>query len=279
MPPVRPETAVIALDPEVSKHIPKAPWYRKISRPQSARLDDYLKVHISVSLQALPGASDLVRQANQMRRLRNLFVHDADASNLLPQYLNKAGLRLMRNLLVHQDPAVPARVLQATCIGAEDELVADARLLEDSLVVISCSGKTYEVQFDQISALAEGSDEGLRSFCVVEDGSYVTWPQLDLHLDIDGIRQLVDPDYRKQLVLERIRNDKRFGMAVAEVRTRYGLRQADISGLSERQLRRIEDGARPRAKTLEKLSRAHGLNTNTYLNEVAEAMQARRSPR
>ena len=98
---------------------------------------------------------------------------------------------------------------------------------------------------------------------------------MDLHLDIDGIRQLIEPDYRQQLVLERIRNDKCFGMAVAEVRSKYGLRQADIDGLSERQLRRIEDGARPRVKTLEKLSSAHGLDTNAYLNEVAEAIQAK----
>jgi transcriptional regulator with XRE-family HTH domain len=54
------------------------------------------------------------------------------------------------------------------------------------------------------------------------------------------------------------------------VREEHGLRQGDIPGLSERQVRRLEQGhAFPQAKTVEKLAAAHGLSVADYLKELA----------
>ena len=73
---------------------------------------------------------------------------------------------------------------------------------------------------------------------------------------------------------ERLRHDALFGRALASVRRRHDLRQTDIPGLSARQLSRIESGSRPRAATLRQLATAHGLDTNVYLNEIAEVINS-----
>ena len=265
--------AVIALDPEVSRHIPKSRWYRKYRKPQESLLDEFSVLYVSVSLRDLPEVSSFVREAHLRRHLENLFIHDPDASNLLPQYLHKAGLKLFSNLIVHQQADVPARILHAKAIGAADELIADAHLVENFLVVMSCSIKTYEIELSKIAALSRKSDRDVRSFQVEKDGSYVYWPSLDVHLDMESIRQLSDPNYPEKAKQKRVLSDQLFGQAVADVRRKHGCRQTDVEGLSERQLRRIEAGARPRVSTLNLLAEAHGLSTNEYLNELAETIQ------
>ena len=48
------------------------------------------------------------------------------------------------------------------------------------------------------------------------------------------------------------------------------LRQADIGDISDRELRRIENGeVFPHAGTLEKLASAHGMSVDAYMNELA----------
>ncbi len=268
--------AVIALDPEVSRHIPKSRWYRKYRKLQDSLLDEFSALYLSVSLRDLPEVSSFVREANNKRYLENLFIHDPDASNLLPQYLQKAGLRLFSNLIVHQQADVPARILHARTIGAADELIADAHLVENFLVVMSCSTKTYEIELSKIAALSRKSGRDVRSFQVEKDGSYVYWPSLDVHLDMESIRGLSDPNYPEKAKQERVQSDQLFGQAVADVRRKHGLRQSDIKGLSERQVRRVETGARPRVSTLNLFAKAHSLSTNDYLNEVAETIQSYR---
>ena len=59
------------------------------------------------------------------------------------------------------------------------------------------------------------------------------------------------------------------------IREEAGLRQADISGLSARQVSRIEAGSgTPRQQTLHKLAAAHSLTVSEYLERVAERLEA-----
>ena len=64
-------------------------------------------------------------------------------------------------------------------------------------------------------------------------------------------------------------SDIRFGEAVAAFRKQCGLKQADIQGLSERQVRRIEKGERTKVDTLGILARSHGLSLKAYLDKIA----------
>ena len=67
---------------------------------------------------------------------------------------------------------------------------------------------------------------------------------------------------------------ERFGEAIYIVRKKAGLRQPDIKGLSERQVRRIENGERPRVGSLGRRAEAHGMTLNGYLNEIARTIHA-----
>ncbi len=59
------------------------------------------------------------------------------------------------------------------------------------------------------------------------------------------------------------------------MRKGYGLERTDIANLSDRQLRRIEnEGIRPGISTLAALAKAHKLELNAYLNELAGHLNA-----
>jgi transcriptional regulator with XRE-family HTH domain len=84
------------------------------------------------------------------------------------------------------------------------------------------------------------------------------------------VRIILDPGERERAKARRLQEAKGFARALAAHRRRHGLRQSDIPGLSERQIRRYEHGARIPLPSLELLARAHGLDVSTFLDEVVE---------
>jgi hypothetical protein len=89
--------------------------------------------------------------------------------------------------------------------------------------------------------------------------------------------------YRERRVPQRIQRARalrlahnvRFGAAVTALRQRHALGQAQVSGLSERQVRRIEQGARPRPATQGALAESHGLSPAAHLDALAAEMGPR----
>jgi alkylresorcinol/alkylpyrone synthase len=58
----------------------------------------------------------------------------------------------------------------------------------------------------------------------------------------------------------------------------HGLKQTDIKGLSERQVRRLEEGdTLPHSSTLTKLAASHGMSINDYMGELAKRSGRRAS--
>ena len=100
------------------------------------------------------------------------------------------------------------------------------------------------------------------------------WPGADVHLDLEAVRIALDPNARDRALRRRIVHDRRFGLAVAKLREAKRLRQSDVSGVSARQLRRIEAGEfMPRVDTLKKMAAAHRMKLPEYLDAVAQAGQ------
>jgi transcriptional regulator with XRE-family HTH domain len=159
--------------------------------------------------------------------------------------------------------------LRAWQAGAQDALIAEASVSEGRLFLLSCALEHLDLLIRQVPALAHASDEDLRGFQLAEDGSYLHWPRLDVHLDLGAVRYLIDPVARRRMDLVRVAHDRRFGEAVASLRRDRGLEQWAIPGVSERQVRRIEAGSIPRVSTLEKLAAAHGKKVDEYLAEIA----------
>lgn len=249
--------------------LPGRSGWRVVKRPDTDLIEDARNILVLVAASDLSAVADFVREANRTHHLRALLVHaDVDALWVV-QMLDRADLRTLRNLLVHEGPAVPRRVFGAWKLGAQRQLVADARVVGDRLMVVSCAMERLEVAFKDVPVLARLPIEERAVFEIADDGSYLHWPGADVHLDLEALRVAVDPKAREAARVDRVRHDERFGKAVAGVREKAGLRQEDVAGVSARQVRRIEAGAFPRAATLEKLAEAHGMGVKGYLDAVA----------
>lgn len=163
-------------------------------------------------------------------------------------------------------------------MGAQDELIADATVMEGVLFVRTCALETLEVEVREVKALRKASRDEVRNFEVADDGAYIYWPDLDVHLNVESVRVVLDPTLKSELMLKRQRDEQRMGAALRKIRERKGLRQADIEGVSTRQVGRIERGeVRARHATLELFARAHGEELNTYLQELSRVMRELRA--
>jgi hypothetical protein len=187
-------------------------------------------------------------------------------------FLDRANVRVLRNLLVYEGQKVPRRVLEAWAAGAQEQLIADATTVGDTLIVVGCNFERIELPFSEIPALRDASEETTHDFEVDEDGSFIFWPGADVHLDRRALTAYADPKVRREQELQRLARDRRFGDALRTLRERAGRTQSNIDGISERHVRRIEEGHRPKIETLRKLAEACGMPLNDYLRELAREL-------
>jgi hypothetical protein len=229
-------------------------------------------VFVLVAATELPHVSEFVSAVNRRNQLRALIVSGDVEGSLIPQMFVRAHLNIMRNTIVHSDVSVPRRLLTAWARNAQEQLIAVASVSANRLFVLSCAMRQYEVAFDEMPALKLIPEEERPKFRVDEDGSYIHWPGSDIHVDLDAIRSAKDPKAHALAAALKAQHDERFGSAIAKLRTARGLRQSDIEGLSERQVRRIEKGEGTRAGALQCLAASHGLSLDEYLQAISEVL-------
>lgn len=163
------------------------------------------------------------------------------------------------------------RLVRARLAGAEDKLIASALVEDGKLVVWSCEPKRYSVAVAEIPALAKVSAKHLTAFELNDSGSRLRWDKADVDLDLDAIRYYADPTAKKEQDEARRHEAARYAEAIRAYREERGLKQTDIEGLTERQVRRVEQGENvPRSATLKKLAAAHGVSLDQYLRELAK---------
>lgn len=168
-------------------------------------------------------------------------------------------------------PEVVRRVLEAQAIGAAGELVAEASVVGDRLLVWSCEPKLYQCPIEEIPALVELGENQRKTLRVSPSGSRIHWDAGDIDLDLDAVRVLSDPAAKKDAERALRAEAQNYGEAIQRLRRQAGLRQADIPGLSEREVRRIEKGETfPHAASLDKLARAHGWVVRDYMSRLAD---------
>ncbi len=163
------------------------------------------------------------------------------------------------------------RMVRARAAGAKDKLMASALVEDGKLVVWSCEPRRYVVPVAQIPALADMRAEHLADLELNESGSRLRWEKADVDLDLHTVRYYTDPEAKKAQDRLRRQEANRYAKAIRSFRNERGLKQADIKGLTERQVRRVEQGESiPRSSSLEKLAVAHGLSMDQYLKELAK---------
>lgn len=170
------------------------------------------------------------------------------------------------------DREVAKRIKSAWEWEAEDELIAIAFASEDTLFVMGCDLKTWEIPFN-LPCFKQVSPKERGNFEIDEDGSYLYWKNVDLHLDLEDFKAAVDPEFKAQLLAKKQEYGKSFGRAIAVVRKAHKLNQDGINSISDRHLRRIEnEGQQPTLDVLKKLAKAHGISLEDYFVEVNEAL-------
>lgn len=275
---VEPVLSVIDRDPDCTR------WLRTTKRVPVVRHLDPVDAAPDAPVLVLARASELAevaplaRNANAHHRLRGLLVHaDVDPA-WLGQLLDRAGLRTVQRLLVHRGPRLVQRVIEAWKHGSQDVLIADAIALPHSLLVVTCALERIEVPWAAGAALRAVPTRERGRIEIAEDGSYIHWPWVDVHLDVEALRIMVDPAARQRALVDQVRHMRAIGEAIATLRARAGLRQSDVPGLSPRQVRRIEAGeVVPRASSLAKLAGAHGMPANGYLDALARVVHGGRA--
>jgi hypothetical protein len=152
--------------------------------------------------------------------------------------------------------------------------IFDARLEDGILHVVSADFERLEVPISKIGPLAKAGKETAERFEIDEDGSYIYWPDLDLHLGWEQLQQVVDPLAVQRAKQKNRQFNVRYGAAIRKFREEKGLAVTAIPGLSHKQLRRIERGeSRLTSNAASKLAEAHGMTPNEYLQAVSTALQ------
>ena len=269
MPSAERSLSVYATEPALLVGLPQRRCVTYVREPAAPTLLDSRYVFVLTSLLNLEHTAEVVRQANQRHHLRAFFVRVEDDSELLPQILNRAKLRTIRNMFVHRGTDVPRRVLNAFCIGAEHDLIANARLVGDELMVVDCASDMVRVKVDDVGPLRDLERDELKDFTIADDGSYLHWPAADVHLGLEDLKILTDSELREHVEAERVLQSERTGTAIRTLRRRCELAQSSIPELSERQVRRIERGAGTSVSALRKLARAHRMSLSDYVDELA----------
>lgn len=164
--------------------------------------------------------------------------------------------------------------LAPACEGhSNHERILDVKIDDNLLHVTSSSFNRLDVPIEKIPQFKKQELATINEFEIDEDGFYVYWPKLDVHLGWPQLNQLVNPEAAFKALQKSQEFNKRYGGAVQKVREEEGLKVDSITGLSEKQLRRIEGGeCRLTSNAIEVLAKAHKFTPNEYMKKLSEAM-------
>ena len=152
--------------------------------------------------------------------------------------------------------------------------ILDARIDGGILHVVSPNFERLDVPLSDISAFKNVDASKVETFEIDEDGAFIYWPELDVHLGWSQLKQIVDPEAALKASQKSEAFNRRYGKAVQKLRLAAGIKASDVHGISEKQLGRIERGeCRLTTNAIEGLSSAHGLEPNKYMQMLAEALE------
>lgn len=116
--------------------------------------------------------------------------------------------------------------------------------MDGTLFVRTCALNLLEVDADALRGLRRVDEAEWANFEIDVDGSFLYWPSADVHINLEAIQAIVDPELHEKLRAEKLVYDAAFGAAVRKLREAGGLRQVDIAGCRRNRL--VEsNGVRP----------------------------------
>jgi hypothetical protein len=153
--------------------------------------------------------------------------------------------------------------------------IVDAFLWNETLSLVTGDIEFRSFPINRVPVVAELPSEEWGRFEISADGSHLYWPAGDIHLGVSQILQNADPSFLADVEIQRYRHDHT-GAALRRIREEKGLRQTDIPGLSDRQVRRVEEGiSRLGVSAAKKFAEAFGMELGTVLDQIAAHAGAR----
>ncbi len=217
--------------------------------------------------------SQALSRLNHAHHLRGLFLKEDVESTWIPQVLEQANLRILKNLIIYTTPELPKRILEAWNCGAQRELIARASIVDKVLRVQSCEFEIFDLPLQRLPRFEEKANVEL-SVVVADDGAFLEIPELQMDMDLESLRYLLVPAERVKFDAIAALSSELIGKAIRQFRKSGGLRQTDFGEISERHLRRIESGETLTVATVKGLAAAHSMNVNDYLNRISEIVHS-----
>ncbi len=192
-------------------------------------------------------------------------------------------LKIRRSNRLHvsdkHDEASESELIQRLVSGmAENDgckTIVDAWIEGNELVLLSPAFERMRVPNSKLVRFLGDSDRQFSVFEIDEDGSFLYWPHSDTHLGWKQFEQLINPTVAIKDGEKSDQFKQRYGRAIKSLREEKGLKQTEIHGLTDRQLRRIEQGRQMvTTKALESLAKAHELDIADYMKEIGRRAAA-----
>lgn len=179
-----------------------------------------------------------------------------------------------QRLHISRDPEVAKRIVIALSRSAPWEGIVDAYVISDLLCVLLGDMTERELPKKELPRLRNVSRKVFEHFTIDSAGSFLHWPDLDLHMGPSQMLQAVDPAYLADVEIERYAMEN-VSQALYDMRVERGLRQTDIEGLSDRHVRRLEnEQIRLSVGAAEKYARAFGKDLGMFLDELSRRVTA-----
>ncbi len=197
----------------------------------------------------------------------------------------QAALRLASALRLHKpdqrlrvcrDPQVVKRLVIALKRPAAWEGILDAFVLGDALVVVLGDMSEREFPIRRLPRIRRFEPAVVGRFEIDSAGSYLYWPDHDVHMGPSQMLQAVDPIYLSDVEIRRYEMEK-VSLALLDMRNDRHLKQTDIPGLSERHVRRLEkENARLTVEAAARFASAFAMTLPEFLDELSERITALR---
>ena len=249
-----------------------------------------LAKQLSAAGQAGPSPSLVVAWASELLgqdRLRLPKWVDTDTRYLVVLDVpEQAVLRLASTLRLHKpdrrlqvcrDPSVVKRLVIALKRPAAWEGILDAYVLRDSLVVVLGDMSVWNFPVVRLPKVGRFEPAVVRRFAIDSAGSYLHWPDRDVHMGPSQMLQAVDPVHLAEVEIRRYEMEV-VSRALLDMRRDRQLKQTEIPGLSERHVRRLEkEEIRLTVDAASKFARALELTLSEFLDELSERITGLRS--
>lgn len=190
----------------------------------------------------------------------------------------QAVLRLASTLRLHKpdqrlrvcrDPSVVKRLVIALQRPAPWEGILDAYVLEDSLVAVLGDMSVREFPIRRLPRVRRFEPKMVSRFEIDSAGSYLYWPDRDVHMGPSQMLQAVDPMFLSDVEIRRYEMEN-VSQALQDMRSDRQLKQTEIPGLSERHVRRLEkETVRLTVEAATKFASAFAMTLSEFLDELS----------